>query len=1012
MSKRVDSKSRRPNEAKPIALANRSGVPSSPHTRRFTGSNGDGTDNAAGNTTTLESTLNHLHISHNYVSTYRKPQWYEPSVRRTIHKVHLVEHLIALDEQLLAMMQSGGFLSDWQQYCCTRAAIQKQFTDLLKFEMKFCRQHNVEQHVWKILYYNVIECMKPSATDKSKTNRTFYRQKCLAVIDDGVEFFERLLGIISATYKFDMADFIGVNGGTPLKGLKYVSLAIVSAQKLCIYLGDLLRYREVFNEGKNFETVKQWYVWAQQLIPTNGMPYNQLAVLSLYNKRKFDAVYYHQRSLNASNPIKSAKESLVVLFDEIRKKYEAQQKTTPKELTTRQRRRSENFRREIWIHPLDGQLNYRTVCLEENDDDTEVLDSTDLYKRFIANYLHYQGMLFTKVGAESLESCITQLLKEFTELLGHQTSDIITLQKLVNLTVLNTFAIEYNREGNQNAQPSELQVNAVALAMCFFGILVERLLKEFTELQSTIVMVAKSCGDVTLVADTTIAPKPQSDLDQFNIIDINEFVVPEFINSLLAAVLLWCNWMHSNESVWHTVQVATATNRMAEKYGNYPWDEFAGLITVFGKYRFDEGLVMTQQPSDPPVQLKIEKIRLPEDLLVLGLPHLLQDETFYCREQYSKTIVYTIVRMKYIWKFGSEFLCSCQPPLLQRTDSPHPNAPISYAACPGIRNIPGDNDATAAGEMTRTAVVNSWDESMDGYASSNSESNQALSEDDARHNVKLTEKLLENPDAVSNIADQASANEIQRLVQRKIELERNQKFHENQHRYTQEVLTRQSKCETLLIEVRPKHLVADTNCFIDFLPQLKSVAHAHPMYHVIVPLVVLKELEGLAKGDRPLDEPTSVGPSTQVQTRKSMAAHSALHFLQTAGKLIRCATTKGSILKSMAFTLESDEPKHGASTTEHLNNDDKILLTAVNLSQFYCGRSNAMDSCHSSTANKVATANISTAPSNTSTAEMKSTMQRQVVLLTNDRNLKVKAIAQNIPVREVLDFLKWSGITH
>lgn len=35
---------------------------------------------------------------------------------------------------------------------------------------------------------------------------------------------------------------------------------------------------------------------------------------------------------------------------------------------------------------------------------------------------------------------------------------------------------------------------------------------------------------------------------------------------------------------------------------------------------------------------------------------------------------------------------------------------------------------------------------------------------------------------------------------------------------------------------------------------------------------------------------------------------------------------------------------------------------------------------------------------------------REVVLLTTDRNLRVKALAQNVPVRELPDFIKWSGL--
>lgn len=43
------------------------------------------------------------------------------------------------------------------------------------------------------------------------------------------------------------------------------------------------------------------------------------------------------------------------------------------------------------------------------------------------------------------------------------------------------------------------------------------------------------------------------------------------------------------------------------------------------------------------------------------------------------------------------------------------------------------------------------------------------------------------------------------------------------------------------IEVRPRHLVPDTNCFIDYLPQLQSIAKAisgaQPIYTLMVPLV-------------------------------------------------------------------------------------------------------------------------------------------------------------------------------
>lgn len=35
---------------------------------------------------------------------------------------------------------------------------------------------------------------------------------------------------------------------------------------------------------------------------------------------------------------------------------------------------------------------------------------------------------------------------------------------------------------------------------------------------------------------------------------------------------------------------------------------------------------------------------------------------------------------------------------------------------------------------------------------------------------------------------------------------------------------------------------------------------------------------------------------------------------------------------------------------------------------------------------------------------------REVVLLTEDRNLRVKALARDMPVREVPDFAQWAGL--
>lgn len=158
--------------------------------------------------------------------------------------------------------------------------------------------------------------------------------------------------------------------------------------------------------------------------------------ISSFQRRKLDAVYYYMRSLMASNPLQSAKESLVSLFDENRKKvrqklscvavkilgsiffilfilflqYEQieKKKREDRELKYKERvkeKEGSSLRREIWVHPSGRRRVHRTTSTstdsrraDSEDEELLTLDSTDINKRFTTSYLHVHGKLFTKVG--------------------------------------------------------------------------------------------------------------------------------------------------------------------------------------------------------------------------------------------------------------------------------------------------------------------------------------------------------------------------------------------------------------------------------------------------------------------------------------------------------------------------------------------------------------------------------------------------------------------------------------
>ncbi|XP_042227934.1 telomerase-binding protein EST1A-like [Homarus americanus] len=173
------------------------------------------------------------------------------------------------------------------------------------------------------------------------------------------------------------------------------------------------------------------------------------------------------------------------------------------------------------------------------------------------------------------------------------------------------------------------------------------------------------------------------------------------------------------------------------------------------------------------------------------------------------------------------------------------------------------------------------------------------------------------------------------------------------------------------MEVRPRYLVPDTNCFIEHLDVVQSLATSAP-YTVMVPLVVLTELDGLSR-DAAVAKYGSVGHAVRV--REGAAA--ALHYLrETKPQSLKCVTSQGSVLSSTTFTAEMDMPD--------ATNDDKILSCCVHF-------------CSDTTQRRPIKAGVRR-------------LYREVVLLTEDRNLRVKAHARDVPVRDLLDFAHWAGV--
>ena len=120
------------------------------------------------------------------------------------------------------------------------------------------------------------------------------------------------------------------------------------------------------------------------------------------------------------------------------------------------------------------------------------------------------------------------------------------------------------------------------------------------------------------------------------------------------------------------------------------------------------------------------------------------------------------------------------------------------------------------------------------------------------------------------------------------------------------------------LEICPRFVVPDTNCFIDHLADLRQIALTG-LFGVRVPVVVLGELDGLAKGQQP--QAGRAGARTAEHAAAvAESARRALSFLHSgaAASSVKPVTSKGSTLNTMGITTEEDSLRDGPGTSNVL----------------------------------------------------------------------------------------------
>ncbi|XP_058857558.1 telomerase-binding protein EST1A [Acipenser ruthenus] len=871
---------------------------------------------------------------HGYISSPLTPEEAELQAKG-MQQQELIKLLRIADKQELQLsnLLSRDRLSPegLDRMAQLRAELLSVYERVILSDLEYSDTHNLDQALWKNAFYQVIEKFRQMLKDPASETGHQIRAMLLTLLDEGAAFFDSLLMKLQAVFQFKLEDYMDGMAirSRPLR--KTVKYALISAQRCMICQGDIARYREQANDTANYGKARSWYLKAQQIAPKNGRPYNQLALLAIYTKRKLDAVYYYMRSLAASNPILTAKESLMSLFEETKRKADQMERRRQQQ---QQREREEvsecsagprgrggaggggrstlgddAARVEIWVRPArKGQSRAGSESGKESEQDSELshLIPSDLNKRFILSFLHAHGKLFTKIGMETFPVVAARVLQEFRALLQHSPS-LIGNTRMLQLITINMFAVHnaQSRDGGSEAR-SVIQDQATSLGLSVFALLVER------------------CTE--LLKDTPRAPPSASeddDGDEEEDVKVSSFHAD--LRELLPSVKVWSDWMLGQPDQWNPPPCSLL----------FPngccldvWQTLAQFCNTLAGV--NQGAVPLYKDPDEDLRLLV----LEEDRLLSGFIPLLgaPQEPCYVETASDKAIAADCKRVT-VLKYFLEALCGQEEPLLAFKGGKY----VSMATVPDtMGKETGSQEGKQADNQDEDVLVEAMEE--------DSESDASGSEDDFRElrarKHALTVKVAEQ---------QRRRDKIQAVLQ---------------------------PCRQLEIEITPVFLVPDTNGFIDHLNGLAKLLSCKA-YILVVPLIVITELDGLARGQE--TEYRTGSHARQVQEH----ARSAISFLERGFEnrepCLRALTSRGNELESISFRSEDPTGQQG-------NNDDLILSCCLH----YC-KDKAKDFMPTQKDEPIR-------------------LRREVVLLTDDRNLRVKALTRNVPVRDIPAFLKWAKV--
>ncbi|NP_001086379.1 SMG7 nonsense mediated mRNA decay factor L homeolog [Xenopus laevis] len=311
----------------------------------------------------------------------------------------------------------------------SRQALQDLYQKMLVTDLEYALDKKVEQDLWNHAFKNQITTLQGQAKNRANPNRSEVQANLSLFLEAASGFYTQLLQELCTVFNVDLpcrvkSSQLGIISikqmfsGTVVKPQS--SSCAYICQHCLVHLGDIARYRNQTSQAESY------YRHAAQLVPSNGQPYNQLAILASSKGDHLTTIFYYCRSIAVKFPFPAASTNL--------------QKALSKALESR----------------------------EEVKNRWGISD-------FIKAFIKFHGHVYLTKNLEKVNTLREQLEEQFKNLLFQKA---LNSQQLVHITVINLFQLHHLRsfgtEADQQSFNSEEELcwsQLLALFMSFLGIL-------------------------------------------------------------------------------------------------------------------------------------------------------------------------------------------------------------------------------------------------------------------------------------------------------------------------------------------------------------------------------------------------------------------------------------------------------------------------------------------------------------------------------------------------------------